>query len=289
MDLMTVVRIASVLAIALAYMAFDLLNKRNVPTKFVYGTIAYGALLTLLYMNYETIGFSLGIAGVVFGLGYLVYKAGQIGLGDVAEFTAISMMLPFQGMPFLVAEAQYGLPFILSVVIASGIAALIMVPLFYIPMARRKLGSARIEGRGSIAKAAAIGGAYIVFMGFLAFEGMASVYGLAVLGALAFGCVLVTAFEGLITGSMVKWLPASRLEPEDMLAMSMLPKAERVRLKRSVVGFGQLVTPRMISEMKREAARVRLPVYRNGVPFAAPIFVGIVLSLLFGNLMILVI
>lgn len=288
MDVITIVRIASIAAVAFAYMAFDLLNRRNVPTAFAYATVAYGAALTLLYLNLATIEFSLLIAAAVFGLGYLVYRTGQIGLGDITELTAISLMLPFQGAALLVTASQYGLPFILSVVIASGVAALIAVPLFYIPLAGKRLGGkAVLRSTGGKGRALAIGAAYMAFIAAIAVTGLANFYGIALLGVIMIGAVLTTLFERPITSSMVVYLPAGKLEAEDMLAMNMLSKAERASLKRKVKSFGQLVTARMIQELKAKGVKVKLPVYRDGIPFAVPIFIGVVVSLLLGNLIIL--
>lgn len=282
---LVIVRTASVLAVAAAYMLFDLFNRRNVPSAFAYGTVAYGALLTALYAaygDYYTALLSALIGAVVFGLGYAVYRIGQIGLGDITEFASISLMLPFQGVPLLAAASQLGLPFILSIVIASGVAALVFVPLYYIPRSR-----ARRVGRGNMAKAVAIGAAYVAFMGFVAVMGMMSVYGIALLAALMFGSVFTTLYEGRITGSMVSYLTASGLEPDDMVAMNVLGRADKAWFRKRLRSFGQLVTPRMIAEMKRKRVRRKLPIYRQGIPFALPIFIGVLLSLLFGNLIIL--
>lgn len=286
MDALLLIRITSIVCIAVAYMAFDLFNRRNVPTAFAYGTIAYGVLLTLLYLasqDYATMAYSFVVAGIVFGLGYLVYRTGQIGLGDVTELTAVSLVLPFSA-PLLVGTGQFGLPFVISIVIASGIAALIVVPLFYIPIARKR----RInDSRNSRVKAIVMGSSYMVFIAFATITGIATAYGVVILGALMIGSVLTILFERSITKSMIAYVPANKLEQEDMLAMNMLSARSRSAWKRRVKSFGQLVTPKMLKEIRRKRIRGRLPVYRNGIPFAVPILIGIVVSLLFGNLIIL--
>ncbi len=281
----TTVRIASVIAVALAYMLFDLFNKRNVPSLFAYGSMAYGALLTVIYFvdgEYYTMLLSALIGTVVFGLGYVVYRVGQIGLGDITELTSVSLMLPFQSLPLFATVPQFGLPFILSVVIASGVVALIFVPLYYIPKSK-----SRTVEKGSAAKAAAIGAAYIAFMGFTAFMGIMSVYGIALLAALMFGSVFTTLYETRITVSMVKYLEPNRLEADDMIAMNVMSKTDRAWFRKRSRHFGQLITPVMIRELKAKRVRRKLPVYRQGIPFAFPIFIGVLLSVLFGNLLIL--
>src|SRR5208283_86630 len=125
-----VLRLVSLVAIALVYMLFDLFNKRNIPELFAYGSVAYGLLLTVLYLNASAIAFSVAIAAVVLGLGYLVYRAGYLGAGDVFEFAALSLILPFQAVPLLLNIPQFGIPFIVSVFMGGGIAALVAVPLY---------------------------------------------------------------------------------------------------------------------------------------------------------------
>ncbi len=42
-----------------------------------------------------------------------------------------------------------------------------------------------------------------------------------------------------------------------------------------------------MEQMKKKAPREKIPVYKNAIPLAAPIFIGTVLSILFGNLILL--
>jgi Flp pilus assembly protein protease CpaA len=130
---------ASLVAITLVYAIFDIFNKRNVPTVFAYATLVVGVIFTLSTLNIMVIAESSVIAAVIFGLGYMLFKAGQLGAADVVELAAISMMLPIMQTPLLANTYQYGIPFIVSVFIATGIAALVMIPLYYIPRAASML------------------------------------------------------------------------------------------------------------------------------------------------------
>ena len=51
--------------------------------------------------------------------------------------------------------------------------------------------------------------------------------------------------------------------------------------------FGRLASKRLISEIK--GIKKRIPVYRDSVPFSFFIFFGVIISLLFGNLILTII
>ncbi len=284
-------RLASVVAVALIYMLFDLLNKRNVPGIFVYSTMAYGLMLTVLYLDVPAIAYSAAVAAVIFSMGYFAYKIGYLGFGDVAEFTAITLILPFQGLPLLANLFQYSIPFIASVLIASGIAALVLVPIFYIPRARKALKKrlTSMVSKKDQLKSVLIGAAYAAFMGILSITGLITFYGIAIMALLTFGSVFTVLFERPITASMVSYLSADRLEEEDMLALSMLSAEAKAQLRRKVKSFGQLVTRDMMREIKAKQIKAKLPVYRQGIPFALPIFIGTVATVLLGNPLLLAI
>lgn len=287
MDLF-LVRAASVVAIGAAYMLFDLLNNRNVPEIFAYATLAYGALLTVLYLQAGTIAVSAGIALIVLGLGYIVYRIGQIGAADVIEFAAISLMLPLQGIPIAGTLPQFGLPFIISVLICTGIAALVIVPIYYLPRARRLLKkplSSYIDNKGMF-KVTLLTAVYAIFMAFLGLELGTGAAGLSIIALLLIGSTLVMLFERPITNAMVEMVPASRFEEGDIIAFSLMKRSDIAAVKRRVKGFDRLVTGKLIEQLKAKRISYKFPVYKNAMPLALPIFIGITVSLLFGNIIL---
>lgn len=287
MDLL-VVRLASLVVIALAYMLFDLFNKRNIPSIFAYGTVAYGAILTVLYLQITLIALSVGVAVFIFAVGYLVYRAGVLGAGDLFELATLSLILPFQSMPFLSNVPQFGLPFIISVFIASGVAALVAVPLYYIPKAKRMyIRIAKEVPNKDIYKALAIGSVYIIFIGFLILEAGTKYLGIALLTIITLGSVAAVLFERPITMSMAKMVGHKEFEEGDIIAFNLMTKAEIARLKHKLSHFDRLITKRLINEMKKKGANVKVPVYKQAIPLAAPIFIGTVVSILFGNVILL--
>ena len=111
--------------VTLIYAMFDVFNKRNVPNIFVYATIGLGVALALVANSGLLLAIDLSIAAAVGLLGYLFYRSGLLGGGDVLEFVFIALVLPAQIPPFYSNVYQWNIPFILSVMIAAGYTSLL--------------------------------------------------------------------------------------------------------------------------------------------------------------------
>ena len=282
------VRMVSLIGIALIYMLFDLFNKRNIPSVFVYAGLAYGALLTFLYLNLYEVAVSAGIAAAILGIGYAVYRGGYLGAGDVFEFATLSLIFPFQAVPLLLNAPQLGLPFIISIFIGSGIAALVAVPIYYIPKA--KISGMRIGKeitRGAFAKAVSVGLAYLAFAAFLSFEAGIGIGGTALIAIMMLGSVAVILFEKPMTASMVRYVSYSEMEEGDMIAINMMGNEDVRRIRKRASAFNRLVTKKLIDQLRSKKIRSKVPVYKNAIPMAAPIFAGVVASILFGNVILM--
>ncbi len=280
-------RIASALVIAFIYMLFDVFNKRNVPGSFVYFTLGYGFVLTLFYFDINTVVVSSAIALVVLGIGYLVYKAGQLGAADVVELAALSLILPMQSTPLILSGVtQLGLPFILSVMVAAGIVAMIIVPVYYLPKARRlfhKPLTALIDKRGAF-KAIVIIVPYLALALFLAEMTNISAVSIAVILLMMVGSSLLMLFEKPITDSMVEFVTVDNCDEGDIIAFNLMSKSEISSIRKRVKIFDRLLTKDLITDMKEKNVKDKMPVYKNALPFAVPIFLGVVLSILFGDI-----
>jgi Flp pilus assembly protein protease CpaA len=281
------VRMASIVAIAMAYMLFDLFNRRNVPSIFAYATLAYGAILTLLYLNAAMVVTSAAIAMVVLGIGYTTYKSGMLGAADVIEFAALSLIIPFQPAPLLMGSIpQLGIPFIVSVIIGTGITALVLVPAYYIPKAMCANKGMKIRS-SSAKKAAVIVGAYVFFAIVLEKMGGMTICGLVLLIFLIGGSAAITLFEEQITSTMVRYLSVKDFEEGDLIAFNLMSRKEIEAARKRARHFDRLVTHELIQEMRTKRVTTKFPLYKEALPLALPIFIGAVLSLLLGNIFLL--
>lgn len=286
-----VIRVASLIVVALVYMLFDLFNKRNVPATFAYGTLIYGFILTILYFNVATILESVAISLIVLGIGYIFYKIGQLGAADVVEFAALSLIMPILAFPLLATSAlQLQLPFIISLAINTGIVAIIIVPIYYIPKAASKLKkpiASYVEGK-NIFIAVFMALIYIAFIAFTILVLNINYIGIIVLSLMTVSSFFVMLFSVPITYSMVEYVTPDKFDEGDIIAVSLMSSKEIADIKKKVKSFDRLLTSRLIGEIKKNGIKKKLPVYKKAMPFALPIFIAVILTLLVGNLILLI-
>jgi hypothetical protein len=284
-DLSFSVSLLALAAVTIIYAAFDVFNDRNVPDVFAYTSVVLGLAVTVAF-NFSTLAFSLALALLVGALGYLVYKTGFWGAGDMFELVAVSLLIPIQPTPLLVSVSQAGLPFVLSVFIATGFAAVWAVPIYYLLIDRHEEVKSRVSGRRIVLGAVLFAMYATLFLAIYLLYGFSSL-NLAVLAAIAVPSIITMIFEEKITASMIRVIPAREIVDGDMLALNMMSAKESARLSKKYKGFGRLVTKKLIGEIG--GTKEKLPVYRNAAPLALFILIGVVISLLFGNIILLMI
>lgn len=280
-------RLISIIVMAFVYMIFDVFNKRNVPSLFAYATLAYGVILTLLYFNFTKIFISSLIAAAILALGYVIYRYGQLGAADVIELAALSLILPIQNIPLFNHVVTIGFPFVISIIINSGIAAMIIVPLYYIPLARSKFKGKLLKKirKEDGYKGIIIMITYSIFALFLISKGV-GVIGISTIIIILVGAAVILLFQRPITLSMIDEITFKHMEEEDIIALNLIDKKEMKTIKREIPEFGGLVTKRLLSELKRKFPNKRFPIYKRAVPFALAIFVGSVVAITIGNLIL---
>ena len=272
---------AVLIAITAIYALFDVFNKRNIPNTFVYLTVAVAFAITLTY-GYSTIMYSIVIAVIVAIPCYLLYKKGFLGGGDFLEFVAISLILPLQPNPLLYSEVQLPIPFIISVLLAAGYTVSIYIPIYYLSRSAKK---PKID-RKRIFSGIILLLSYTVLIAIMYAISYIGLTGIIVLGIIGIASFFMIIYESSIYSGMVEMVSPALLEQGDMIAINLMDKKDIEYFTKISKRFDRLVTRKMLSDIKDD--RKKLPVYRNSVPFALFIFFGVVISLLFGNLMLLI-
>ena len=286
MLLADLLRILILVIITLAYALFDIFNKRNVPNLFAYATIAVGVLVALTY-GAGTAAYGFLIAIIAAALGYLAYRAGFLGGGDVFEFAFIGLVLPMQAMPLLASIPQLGLPFLLSVFIATGYATIIFTPLYYIIKGKRKLGHKKLEADRNKAIAGFV--ILAIYAGMILFTNYKihySLLGMAILLLAAIPSAAILIYEKYIYEGMILDVYPSKLEEGDMIATNLMSKDDIAYFRERSRHFGRLVDKKVLAKIK--GARRKLPVYKNAIPLALFVFIGVAVSLAVGNILLLV-
>ena len=281
-------RIISLVVIALVYMLFDVLNKRNVPSLFAYATLAYGVVLTILYFNSRLIIESVAISAVILGIGYIFYKIGQLGAADVIEFAALSLILPLMQLPLIASSTfQLQIPFVATLLINTGIVALIIVPIYYIPKAKAKLKKPLLSyvRRKNIFMAVLLAIVYAAFISFMIILSGINYVGIAIVTVMAISSFLVMLFTVPITYSMVEYVGVKQFDEGDIVALNLMADKDINSIKKKIKDFDRLLTEKIIKQMKKEKIKDKFPVYKEAMPFALPIFIALILSILIGNLL----
>lgn len=283
MPLTTLIPMFSLLAITLLYASFDIFNKRNVPDVFAYASVVVGLLITFVY-NQAYLGYSLLLAIVLGVLGYIVYRVGYWGAGDSLELVSISLIVPVQPMPFFGGVFQLGLPFVISVFIATGVIATLVMPIYYLIFAKKK-GGIVPDARHTI-YGVSIFLLYMMLLLFLSYVTAFSIIRTLLILLVAVPSALTLAFEEQIASRMAERVYPSSLEEGDIIALRMMSSAEKKYFLR-YAGFGRLATKTLIARMR--SARKKLPVYKNAAPLAAFILAGVIIALLFGDIVLFII
>lgn len=281
------IRIAILLAIAVIYALFDVFNKRDVPNIFVYATIVIGAAVALTY-DLRTIEFGALIAIGIGWFGYLMYRAGILGAGDVFEFMFVSLIFPIQPVPLLSGLGQIQLPFIFSVLIAAGYAATLFIPIYYLLLGERR--HANIDygvHKHRIIKASALLAAYLVMLALLYVFANLSLVAVVLVLLIAVPSSIMLLYEKEIYLGMVSFIYPSSMTDGDMIAVNLMRPSDISYFRKKDPEFGRLATGSIIRSIKK--VRKKLPVYRNSVPFALFVLIGIAISLLFGNLVLYIV
>jgi len=280
-----IVEVAVLLVIAFVYAIFDVFNNRNVPNLFVYFTLIIGLAVALIFNSGQLLLLDLGIAAIIALLGYLLYRFGFLGGGDALEFVFVSLVLPLQLEPLWSSTYQFNVPFIISVMIAAGYTALVFIPIYYLGL-RRKAGEKAAPTMKNVALGALFFAAYMIFLLVLKFTVGISLIGIGLILILALVSSVTIIYEKRIYLGMVSFIYPKELEEGDMIAVNLMSGGDIGAFNKKT-RFGRLATKKMISDIK--GMKVKLPVYRDSVPFSLFIFIGIIISLLFGNLILAIV
>jgi Flp pilus assembly protein protease CpaA len=285
-------RIILMIIIALVFALFDTFNKRNIPNIIVYTSFAIAIIVTLTY-GLTTIMYSLPIAVVLSIFSYILYKSGQLGAGDGFEFVIISLLLPFQPAPAITTLStffQINLPFIISVFVNAGILTLIFVPIYYLLILKDTLANHpkfqnyhKINA-GDAVRALSVLIMYILFYFIISYFININIFGIVIILLISVPSSIILLYNKKINLAMISLISPSNLENGDIIAINLMDKKDIDYFKKLYKNFGRLATTKQIKNIKK--SNKKIPVYKNAVPLSLPIFFGILISLLIGNLLL---
>ncbi|MCX6767592.1 MAG: prepilin peptidase [Candidatus Micrarchaeota archaeon] len=254
-----------------------------IDDRIVYAMMGLGLLLDLLTMNQDFIIYSVGIAAAIIGFGYLFYRTGQLGGGDVLLFAGIQLLLPYYPSTVSPGFAPTGflfIPFLVSVLAASSLYALLGTSVKYgLELRKRKLAP-------DLPSAGAAALLFAAMFYFMAAMGTGTLFAGLLLLIFVPGAFLMVFKKQITDEIIIKRIRISQVEDEDVLATEKMPAAI---LKK--YGLGRVLTKKEVEKLrkieKREGMRL-FPVYKNLPRFGPYILAGLITCLVVGDVFIFI-
>lgn len=246
--------------------------------KITYPMIGIGIFLNLFELGKEVSSdkflelFGVGIA--VFVLGYGMYWLGKIGGGDVKLFTAIGLLLPFETGIFPLNI------FVLNALIWAGISSLIFYGVYYILKYARK-GIELKENKEGMKKAAGLG-ILIVFYFFLVYSAGLEKLIFVLLIPLSIALIFIALEKGIKKEFFLKKISLKEIEEDEVIAVEFTEKEVLEKLK---LGLKGVIGEKEKIELEKQGVK-ELFVFRGLPKFGPFIFVGVLINLIFPQILI---
>jgi len=281
-----IARLGVALAGTLAATYYDLTQNRTVPDWLTFGLVGIGMICAIITFDAASAVSVFVPVVFVIGIGYPLYRMGQIGGADVLLYAAIALLVPYAPKGLLVeAQPSYlmQLPFILSIFLASGVLFGIVTFARYAPAALEALANGKVK----LTKEQA---AYSLVM--LAAGAAVSAFGIqgsmpvAFVAAVVFSVVISVFFyvfkDFVARKFLVREVAIAQIDEEDVLAVEEMRPALVKKF-----GLQRLLTANEIAKLKKTGLK-KFPVYKNLPAFTPYVLIALVLSVLFGDLALLV-
>ena len=188
-----------------------------IPNRLTYPAIGLG--IVLLALQGSTALYGLGVAALVYAMGFLLYKQGQLGGGDVKLLTGIALLLPYNN--------SFGIPHVFNILItASLIMALTATPYYcfkYLASPRKKE-----MNKGSLLWGALLLSLTAAYAFIMQSSGLFSPLAVGVTVFVMLASAFYSVFgKDLALALFAKPVPLSKVELGDVLVV------ERITLKQS--------------------------------------------------------
>lgn len=260
----------------------------------VYSMIVIGVFLNIATLDISFIISSIGIALIVFAIGYFFYRIGQLGGGDVLLFFGLALLLPqypkglIDFLPQSISNTlnqqlmfmdYFKYPFILSIIVSGLFFALLGTTLFYLrQLLKRKL-------KPDYKNAAIIVVFIVAFMFFISRLTEITLFKFFFYMALLIsGAILYIFKEQIMEEVVIKNIRIKDIEEEDIIAVEKIP-LELVK----EYNLGRVLTKKEVEKLKKiekEKGIHYFPVCKVLPRLVPYLFLGLIVSLLIGDLFI---
>jgi len=237
--------------------------------KITYPLILLGILLTLATLNLNFIVNSLIFAGIVFGLGYILYYLGQVGGGDVKLFTALTLLLPYTVEPKLPA-------FFMVFLVATLINVMLTITLQgtkYLLFEKNKE-----IGLNKITLGLALAVLSTLYINIIFNLEILTPFGLSLVILPLVGAIFFSVFgEDMTNKTFNGKISIGKLEDGDVLAPQKITKEIKM-----VLGPKKVLDTSAIKKLKKQGIE-KVWIYAYAPPFGPSIFIATLITVIYPN------
>lgn len=252
---------------------YDLFNNKNVPNRLLYTFLGLAILVNIIFFNQQLVVFALIQTLFFGGFFYLMYRQGQMGGADVFALISLILLLPVHPS---ITNMSLNYPLVVSLLVFSGVLFALYAIVF--------LFSKVIKLKGTKPNLFAI--LYVIPYGLFAYfylnSFLFSPLYFAIISILVLASTFFLMYKKDITKALSEKVKLSKVEEEDVIVIESYTKEELSKYK----------LPRVAGE--KELARLKklglseLYIYTKLPPFLPFLLVGLILSILFANSLIMI-
>ena len=247
-----------------------------IDDKILYAMVAIGALLDVFFLPMKDWPFVLTGAAAIAVIGFVAYKRGSFGQGDVWLFLGLQLLLPFY--PSFARVSLPNFPFVASVFLAASFLSVLGSTLLYGKMLfERRL----FERNQSILFA----GVCLLVAIVLALLPLVPFSAKAVFFLFIVSGVFLAVFYSRIREKiLITPLKPEEIEDEDVLAIEKM-KPELVKK----YGVERVLTQKQISVLKKIRERegvAKFPVFKHLPRFGPYVLLGLIACVYAGDLLV---
>ncbi|MFA5381625.1 MAG: prepilin peptidase [Candidatus Micrarchaeia archaeon] len=254
---------------------FDIFNKKNIPNTLLYIFLIISLFITFVDFNIQLIFYSLICAVIIGILGYLLYKAGQLGGADVFILCSLSLLLPIQPTLFT-NKPLMSLPFIFSIITISGLTFMIYILIKYTPIILKR--KEKIEKKHILYSFLLVFIFLIILYLSIKTNIISKAYTLLI-GFLIFVSIYFSIFKNRLLNCLIEKIPLNKIEVEDVIAIEQMDKKLVEKYK-----IPKVITEKDLKRLKLSNIKL-YPVYTKLPMFIPFILIGLLISIYFGDIL----
>ena len=267
-----------------------------IDDKLTLSMIGLGTLFNVLMFDWDFALYSIGITAIIFGIGYILYRTGQLGGGDVLLFCGLQALLPYypaEGMAQLFSTAGLAaqqeivffepiLPFFVSIYLACSFLGMAISGYIYAWKLYKKTGFRKLHPNYLMGGATLAAALFIIYWLNFVFE--IAPQKTAFISLLLAPAVFLVIFKKDVSEKVaLRWIPRKEFEDEDIISAELLPAkiVEKYKIERVLTTEQR----KILEKVEREEGIHKFPVQKDLPRFGPYILAGLVLCLLVPDLL----